>query len=423
MPAVSIIIRAKNEEYWLPRLLGQLRKQTFQDFEVILVDNESTDATQPIFKKEMPAGRILEIGNFKPGRAINAGIEAARGTFIVIISAHCVPADEGWLKSFVSVMDDPSIGAAYGRQLPMHTSHPLDKRDLLNTFGIEFRVQKKDTFFHNANSILRRSIWEKFPFDEETPHIEDRIWAARLIENGIWIAYAPDAVVYHHHGINHHANIRRAEAISQILGSGSLGYSAEVPEFMRPENSRTLYCFLGHDRGTHANLLSILGSMKSAPPGRVIVHSSAPELLREMAGPDVLPYAADDRDRTFVEILSELLESEAKREFFPDGVVYINLRSEGLSWKYMQEAIQHYYGEMFESVFWANREYSNIWQKEDGVYSQLRADYTRRERKEPVYVARYGLGTVTTPALVRSGALIGRKVAILPLEDHKAPSL
>ena len=419
MPRVSIIIRAKNEEYWLPRLLPQLKRQSYQDFEVILVDNQSTDATCAIFRKEYPSGRILEIGDFKPGRAINAGIEAASGELVVIISAHCVPAEEGWLASFVSAMDDTTIGAAYGRQLPMHTSHPLDKRDLLNTFGIEFRVQKKDTFFHNANSILRRSVWERFPFDEETPHIEDRLWAAQLIENQIWIAYTPGAVVYHHHGINHHANIKRAEAISQILGSGRLGYSMELPEFMRAENSHTLYCFLGHDAGTHTVLLSLLGQMKDAPPGRLIVHSAQAELLRDLpVGPDVLPYAADDRERTFVEILAELIEDEAARNFFPDAVVYINLRSPGLKWELLREAIHCYYGDMYESVFWANREYSNIWQKDNGVYAQLRADYTRREKKEPVYIARYGLGTVTAPALIRSGALIGNKVAILPLEDN-----
>lgn len=53
------------------------------------------------------------------------------------------------------------VAGVYGRQEPMSFSSDLDKRDLLITFGLDRRVQMKDSFFHNANSMIRREIYRK----------------------------------------------------------------------------------------------------------------------------------------------------------------------------------------------------------------------------------------------------------------------
>ena len=45
MPDISIILRTKNEERWIAHCLAMLYKQNYSDFEVILVDNASTDHT------------------------------------------------------------------------------------------------------------------------------------------------------------------------------------------------------------------------------------------------------------------------------------------------------------------------------------------------------------------------------------------
>lgn len=414
MPKVSIIIRTKNEEYWIRKLIHQLYKQTFQDFEIILVDNMSGDFTLNIFKEVWPQGKIVEIQNFKPGLAINLGIRKSVGELIAIISAHCIPMDEFWLEQMVGVFDEKKIGAVYGRQIPLQTSDPFDKRDLLNTFGIESRVQKKDTFFHNANSMIRRSVWETLPFDEEAPHIEDRIWAEKLIENGYWIAYNADATVYHYHGINHRTNLKRAEAISEILTKQSLHSPNELPEFLQIDKSRNLYCFLGHDQQTDKILDQILEKMgNDYPPGEIILHSKATNLVKSNIR--FLEYLDSDTEKSFVDILSEMLQSSSERNFYPDAVVYVNLKAKLINWENVMEAMNVFYKGMYDSVFWANKEYSNVWQMSDNVYHQVKADYTKKDKKEPIYLSRYGLGLVTLPSCIRSLALVGKKVAILPL--------
>ena len=68
------------------------------------------------------------------------------------------------------------VAGVYGRQQPMSFSSDNDKRDLVTVFGLDKKTQKKDPFFHNANSMFRRDIWNEIPFDEEVTNIEDRVW-------------------------------------------------------------------------------------------------------------------------------------------------------------------------------------------------------------------------------------------------------
>jgi rhamnosyltransferase len=111
----------------------------------------------------------------------------------------------------------PDAAGVYGKQEPLPFSSDLDKRDLFFTFRPERKVQAKDAFFDNANSIIKREIWEKFPFDEEALHIENLIWGKEIIERGYKIIYSPDASVYHYHGIHHGGDLKRAKEVVEIL--------------------------------------------------------------------------------------------------------------------------------------------------------------------------------------------------------------
>ena len=134
----------------------------------------------PIFREL----KISSINNYTPGRAINTGISKSEGEYIVILSGHCIPTSDDWLSNLIEGLDDPDIAGVYGRQLPMSFSSAQDKRDLLITFGLDKRIQIKDSFFHNANCAIKREILNKIPFNEEVSNIEDRVWGKQVIEAG-----------------------------------------------------------------------------------------------------------------------------------------------------------------------------------------------------------------------------------------------
>jgi glycosyltransferase involved in cell wall biosynthesis len=418
-PRITIVIRARNEEFWLGKTLELVNLQTYEDFEVVLVDSGSTDNTVSIFRHHRPEDPLVELQNFKPGDAINRGIEAGSGELAVILSAHCIPVDENWLSSFMGAMEDKAIGAAYGRQLPLPSSHPLDKRDLLNIFGIEARVQKKDTFFHNANSIIRREIWAKLPFDSETPHIEDRLWAQKVISLGFYIAYEPKAAVYHHHGINHHSDSMRAEAISDILIRSTMANGNEYPEFLKPEHEPLLFCLLGHDQKEHRRYLPIIeGLAEEFKGGKIMINTRVPDMIKDQRA-RTLPRLESEDHFTFVDILAKMLGQAESDGFFPNCVLYLNPKLDGTSVDMVRDLLRLFYKGMYDSVFFAREEYNNLWFKDGKSYKQLMADYSPRAEKTPFFVAQYGYGIATKPEFIRTRELVGAKVGIIRIKEEK----
>lgn len=224
-PLVSIIIRSKNEERWIVSCLNAISNQSLKNFEIILVDNNSTDTTlNRVRDNLLYKNKKLKIINFKekfiPGKAINKGISKSNGEYIVLLSGHCIPINREWLFNLINPLIKNKFNdvvAVYGRQEPLSFSSPLDKRDLAITFGLDRKIQTKDPFFHNANSAFPKKIWKKFKFDELASNIEDRIWGRTLIKNKYKILYEPKASVFHFHGIHHSGDLIRANNIVKIM--------------------------------------------------------------------------------------------------------------------------------------------------------------------------------------------------------------
>jgi glycosyltransferase involved in cell wall biosynthesis len=214
---ISVVIRAKNEAIRLGLCWQAVALQRADDVEVILVDNASTDGTPELARQWGWALVELSDADFSYGRALNRGIARAKGEIVALLSGHCVPVNDLWLRRLASNFQDPRVAGVYGRQEPLPDSHDFDKRDLWTTFGVERRVQRKDYFFHNANSMIRRSVWERMPFDESLNGVEDRAWAKQVIEAGWSLVYEPAASVYHHHGIHQGRDERRARRVVRVI--------------------------------------------------------------------------------------------------------------------------------------------------------------------------------------------------------------
>ena len=221
---VSIIVRTKNESFWIGKCLHEIKNQNYKNYEIIVVDNSSTDQTLKIVKKNFPKVKIVKYKSrkFFPGKALNLGIQASKGRFIAMLSGHCIPKNKSWLSSLIKNFKNKKVAGVYGKQEPLDMSDPNDVRDLIYLFGKDKKIQNKDPFFHNANSMIRRDLWNKIKFDENIQHIEDRIWAQRQINKGYKIVYEPKSSVFHYHGVSHASNISRVSKISKILTKVSL---------------------------------------------------------------------------------------------------------------------------------------------------------------------------------------------------------
>ena len=117
-PKVSIIIRTKNEERWISSCLSGIVSQTYSDYEIIIVDNESSDGT--IAKAKKYPIKIVNIKKYLPGIALNVGIKKSVGEILVFLSGHCIPKNKYWLENLIKDFDlDSKVAGVYGRQEPM----------------------------------------------------------------------------------------------------------------------------------------------------------------------------------------------------------------------------------------------------------------------------------------------------------------
>lgn len=215
--SVSVVIRTRNEARWIGACLFAVRNQDHPPLEIVLVDNESTDDTVAIARRFGCTVLTIPEGEFNFSRALNMGIRASQGELVAILSGHCVPVHEQWISRLAMHFDDDSVVAAYGKQEPLPDSSPYDKRDLWITFGLDRKRQKRDYFFHNANSMIRRRVWEECPFNENIQGVEDQDWAKKILRNGSVIVYEPTAGVFHHHGIHHDRNAERVNRVVRVI--------------------------------------------------------------------------------------------------------------------------------------------------------------------------------------------------------------
>ena len=82
---VSIVIRTKNEESWLKACLLAIKNQTIKDFEIVIVDNNSSDRTVDDAVRH-GVSKIVRIDKYLPGDALNQGAFECIGEVVVFRS-------------------------------------------------------------------------------------------------------------------------------------------------------------------------------------------------------------------------------------------------------------------------------------------------------------------------------------------------
>lgn len=202
----SIIIRTFNEARHLPDLLRKVSSQTSDRVkaETIVVDSGSTDDTLKI-AKEFDA-RVVPIhkSEFTFGRSLNIGCKAAAGDYLVFVSGHCIPQNDGWLENLVAPLNGSDIAYTYGRQIGNGESR-FSECQLFKKYYPETSAIPQDGFFcNNANAALRRDVWKRYPFDETLTGLEDMDLGRRLVHAGHRLAYVAEAPVCHLHDESWH---------------------------------------------------------------------------------------------------------------------------------------------------------------------------------------------------------------------------
>jgi GT2 family glycosyltransferase len=210
---ISIIIVNWNGAQHLPVCLNSLRRQTFTDFEVILVDNHSRDDSLDLLKRDYPEVKVIALDQnrgFTGGN--NIGIRSALGSIVILLN-NDTEVDPHWLQVIVDTFDRHSEAGLIASKMLL-----FDQRNKFHTAGDIYRldgipgnrgVWETDRGQYNneeyvfsacgGSAAYRRSMLDQIGLlDEEffySCEDIDLAWRAQLA--GWKCVYAPNAIVYH----------------------------------------------------------------------------------------------------------------------------------------------------------------------------------------------------------------------------------
>jgi GT2 family glycosyltransferase len=212
-PRVAVVIPNWNTRAFLGPCLEFLRRQTFRDFETLVVDSASTDGSVGFVEERFPEVRVLALPENRGfSGAVNAGIEASSADLVVLLN-NDTEQDPGWLEALVRAAERrPEAGLFASKLVDFGDRRLLDGAgDALRKSGLPYRLGHgerdrgqfgSEEFVFGAcaaAALYRRSVFEEVGlFDEDFfAYCEDGDLSFRAQLAGHRCLYVPDSVVYH----------------------------------------------------------------------------------------------------------------------------------------------------------------------------------------------------------------------------------
>lgn len=158
-PLISIVITVLNGESTLENCLRSIQRQTFADYELIIVDGGSTDDTLAIARRyDSPQTTFLVINGISLYGGINAGIDRARGRWIYNMGADDELYDAETLSNLSVHLQDTRLRVVSGNVLYRRQGF-LMRPAFGSPYWLNYRLHHQGTFFH-------RTVFDRFRFDE-----------------------------------------------------------------------------------------------------------------------------------------------------------------------------------------------------------------------------------------------------------------
>lgn len=180
-PKVSVIIATHNHAHFLPECLGSVKAQTYKDYEVIVVDNGSTDDTKNVIK-DLAWDKLVYYYQNDTGSVAgprNTGIRLAKGKYVAFLDSDDIWYEQKLLKIMDIIEKNPDIDlithdiriVSYGKPEKVVRVGPRKKAD-----SIFKELLFCGNFIAGSATVVKRSMMEKiggFDTDKNYVHAED----------------------------------------------------------------------------------------------------------------------------------------------------------------------------------------------------------------------------------------------------------
>lgn len=215
----SVVVTAYNYAHMLPGALRALAAQTLQDFELLIVDDGSTDNTEEVvgsFRQQFRNCRYLKKAHAGPADARNCGVQNATGTHLAILDA-----DDLWSPRYLDTVrgifeSDPRIEIVFADGLRVLANgrvlRPVFPPGIPRLNG---QINSADNLFSLCNYFLpsgmafSKALYDRIgPFDSRFMHGDDVDWVVRAVMAGAFCLRIDQKLfLYRYHGDNLTKNV------------------------------------------------------------------------------------------------------------------------------------------------------------------------------------------------------------------------
>lgn len=226
-PKISVIVCTYNGADKITHLLDSLKKQTYKNLEIVIVDDGSTDETSNIVRK-YPFRLVKHKINRGLADSRNTGVKKSKGDIIVFTDDDCV-ADKNWIKEIAECyQNNPKVNSVGGRIEPYslntffekydyYARHPIYSHSVSYGSGDRIKTYLKRMFITKKNK-LKNGQKISSAMGLNSSYKKDIILKAGLHQPGLrrgvdWdlttklkriglnVVYCDNAIIYHKHRI------------------------------------------------------------------------------------------------------------------------------------------------------------------------------------------------------------------------------
>jgi glycosyltransferase involved in cell wall biosynthesis len=230
MPLVSVIIPTYNRESFIAECVESVLAQTFSNFELIVVDDGSTDRTETVVGGYSDKIRYLRQEQRGPAAARNSGIRNASGEWLSFLDS-----DDLWLPNKLEfemeyVSKNPNMRICYSEEIWYRRGRRVNPAQKHRKYsGWIYRKMLPLCIVSPSSVMIHRSVLEKVGlFDEELPACEDYdLWLR--IGSRYPIALIPEALIIKRNGHEGQQSQKywgmdrfRIKALANMLNSAEL---------------------------------------------------------------------------------------------------------------------------------------------------------------------------------------------------------
>lgn len=192
-PQVSVVIAAYNTERYIGRTLESLARQTFNDFEMIVIDDHSTDNTAEVVEKcQERDPRIILISNdqnYGPCISRNRGMTIARGKYIAILDSDDMSEPNRLAVQFEYLETHPEITlvGSQGARIDEDGRSIGDINLSTDPATIKYRLITENNLIHSSVFFRKDEIMSIGGYDKKYQGIEDFDLYSRLLKKNFII--------------------------------------------------------------------------------------------------------------------------------------------------------------------------------------------------------------------------------------------